>query len=117
MIDMASKHILPAMLKYTRELADTINSVREAGVDTSVQKEILMNVTLHLVETRNALKELCRVAEEVRNFADVKEKAEYCHNVVRPAMDALRAPVDKLEMIVAKEDWPMPSYGDLIFEV
>ena len=36
---------------------------------------------------------------------------------VKTAMDALRAPIDKLEMIVDKEMWPMPSYGDLIFEV
>ncbi len=117
MIDMASKQIIPAILKYTRELADTINAVRAAGVDASVQKEILKDVTFLLVETRNALKALSKVTEEVRGIVDVKEKAEYYHNVVRPAMDALRAPVDKLEMIVDKEDWPMPSYGDLIFEV
>ena len=36
---------------------------------------------------------------------------------VVPAMEALRAPVDQLEMIVDKEYWPMPSYGDLMFEV
>ena len=36
---------------------------------------------------------------------------------VKTAMDALRGPVDQLEMIVDKEIWPMPSYGDLIFEV
>ena len=37
--------------------------------------------------------------------------------IIFPAMDALRDPVDQLEMIVDKEAWPMPSYGDLIFEV
>ena len=36
---------------------------------------------------------------------------------VKVAMDELRAPIDKLEMIVDKDIWPMPSYGDLIFEV
>jgi len=36
---------------------------------------------------------------------------------VKVAMDELRAPIDKLEMIVDKDVWPMPSYGDLIFEV
>ena len=45
------------------------------------------------------------------------ELAHYFHDEVFPAMEALRAPVDKLEMIVDKEMWPMPSYGDLMFEV
>ena len=44
-------------------------------------------------------------------------QAKFYHSEVFPAMEALRAPVDKLEMIVDKEAWPMPSYGDLIFEV
>ena len=58
-----------------------------------------------------------------RQTADAAAKEEgevqatYYHAEVVPAMDALRAPVDKLEMIVDKEAWPMPSYGDLIFEV
>ena len=46
-----------------------------------------------------------------------KEKALYFHDEVAPAMERLRKPVDELEMIVDKEVWPMPSYGDLIFEV
>ena len=117
MIDMGSKHIIPAIIKYTRELADTINAVREAGADVTVQVEILNEVTALLVETKKALNELCELAEKVRTFESVKERAVYCHNIVRPAMEALRMPIDKLEMIVDKEDWPMPSYGDLIFEV
>ena len=46
-----------------------------------------------------------------------KERAEYFKDTVKPAMDELRSPVDKLEMLVDKDLWPMPSYGDLIFEV
>jgi len=46
-----------------------------------------------------------------------KEQAEYYHQVVFKDMAELRVPVDKLEMIVDKEEWPMPSYGDLLFEV
>ena len=46
-----------------------------------------------------------------------KNQAFTYRNSVMVAMEALRKPVDKLEMIVDKEMWPMPSYGDLIFEV
>ena len=50
-------------------------------------------------------------------FSSGEAKAKYYYEKVAPAMEALRAPVDKLEMIVDKEMWPMPSYGDLMFEV
>lgn len=46
-----------------------------------------------------------------------RDQAVYYRDVVKTTMDALRAPVDKLEMLVDKDIWPMPSYGDLIFEV
>ena len=46
-----------------------------------------------------------------------REQAVYYRDVVKAAMDALRAPVDKLEMLVDKSMWPMPSYGDLLFDV
>ena len=45
------------------------------------------------------------------------KKANYYHDEVVKAMEELRRPVDALEMIVDKESWPMPSYGDMIFEV
>ena len=46
-----------------------------------------------------------------------RQQAVCYRDEVKAAMEALRTPVDKLEMIVDKEMWPMPSYGDLIFEV
>jgi glutamine synthetase len=46
-----------------------------------------------------------------------KAQAHYYRDEVNSAMEALRTPVDQLEMIVDKAMWPMPSYGDLIFEV
>ena len=49
--------------------------------------------------------------------ADSCKKANFYHDKVCKAMDELRAPVDALEMIIDKEAWPMPSYGDMIFEV
>ena len=48
---------------------------------------------------------------------EARERAVYYKDKVKTAMEALRSPVDKLEMIVDKEVWPMPSYGDLIFEI
>ena len=117
MIDMASKQFMPAFIKYTKTLADTVNSVKAAGADASVQMDCLNKVTALMGETKEALDTLIKVTDEAASKEEGAVQANFYHSDVFPAMEALRAPVDKLEMIVDKEAWPMPSYGDLIFEV
>ena len=117
MIDMASKQIVPAVIKYTKSLADTVVVVKEAGADASVQAELLGEISALLTETKKALEELIVITDKAAAMEEGEEQARYYHFDVVPAMEALRAPVDKLEMIVDKEAWPMPSYGDLMFEV
>ena len=117
MIDMASKQFLPAFIKYTKTLADTVLAVKEAGVDAAVQTEALKEVSALMAETKAALDVLVKVTDEAAAKEEGEVQANFYHSDVVPAMEALRAPVDKLEMIVDKEACPMPSYGDLIFEV
>ncbi|MCI9217169.1 glutamine synthetase III [Lachnospiraceae bacterium 42-17] len=117
MIDMASKQFVPAVVKYTKGLADTVIAVREAGADVTVQSEMLAEVSVLLLEMKKALEALKEVEAKAVCMEEGKERADFYYFEVVPAMEALRAPVDKLEMIVDKEAWPMPSYGDLIFEV
>ena len=118
MIDMASKQIIPAVIKYATSLAGSINTITAAGVSAvGVQKNLLNETSALLEETQKALDELVAIENEGCTMEDGEEKAKYYHEKVVPAMEALRAPVDKLEMIVDKEMWPMPSYGDLMFEV
>lgn len=117
MIDIASKHIIPAVVSYTTELANSVIAVSEAGVDSSTQKELLDEVTKYLKEMKAALKKLTEVTQKASDITEGKEQATYFRDVVKVAMDELRAPADKLEMIVDKEFWPFPSYGDLLFEV
>ena len=117
MIDMASKQIIPAIMNYTKTLADTIIAVKAAGADSSVQSELLHEVSGLLIETKTALKTLIKVTNEAAEKEEGAVQANFYHTDVFPAMENLRTPVDALEMIVDKEVWPMPSYGDLIFEV
>jgi glutamine synthetase len=117
MIDIASKQIIPAVIKYTRSLADTVNAVTAAGAEASVQVELLNETSALLADTKVALSKLIDVTAQAAEKAEGKEQAEFYHDEVTVAMAELRAPVDELEMIVDKEMWPMPSYGDLIFEV
>lgn len=117
MIDMASKQIIPAVVGYTRTLADTVIAVREAGVDASVQTEILKEVSLKLAEAKTALVKLQEVEKTAGTMQEGKEQAFFYKDAVRAAMDDLRRPVDELEMLVDKKVWPYPTYADLMFEV
>ncbi len=118
MIDMAAKQFIPAVIRYTKALADSIVAIRAAGIEeVSVQKNLLEDCSGLLKETQEALKLLRETEAKACGMEEGKQKAEYYHSQVVPAMEALRKPVDELEMLVDKEMWPMPSYGDLLFEV
>lgn len=119
MIDIASKHIIPAVIQYVTALASSINQVRQAcpAACVQVQEQLLVQASDLLNETKQALERLEKVTDEVADQEEGKEKAYFYLQQVVPAMEALRAPVDNLEMIVDKGMWPMPSYGDLLFEV
>lgn len=119
MIDMASKQFIPSAIKYTRELAGSINSVREAcpEIDLQVQIDILTEVSKLLADAQKALMKLKNRIAESEDMPEGRAKAEYFNHTIFKVMGELRKPIDKLEMIVDKKDWPVPSYGDLLFEV
>ena len=119
MYDMASKSIIPAVIKYTTQLASSIAAVKGVcqEADVSTQTKLLIETSKLLAEIKTALARLLEVTEKAAAAEGGKVQALVYHSQVVPAMEALRAPVDQLEMIVDKELWPMPSYGDLIFEV
>ena len=116
MIDMAGKDIVPAVVRYTGELARAAREVESLGVDASVQKELLTRVNVLLRQAGDALADL-RVKQEKAAALTGAEQARYAHDVICPAMEVLRASVDHLEMIVDGRLWPMPTYGDLLFNV
>lgn len=119
MIDVASKHIIPAVMKYATQLGNSINTIRSAcDADVSVQTEILMEISDLLADTKLNLARLEDAVTKGITLTDDNEvRAKFYRDEVSKAMRELRAPVDRLEMIVDKDAWPMPSYGDLIFEV
>ena len=119
MIDIAGKQIIPAVIRYTTALANSIGAVSSAcpEADVSVQKELLIEASALLSDTKVALAKLQDVTEQGAGMVQGRDQAVFYRDEVKTAMEALRAPVDQLEMIVDKELWPMPSYGDLMFEV
>ena len=119
MIDIAGKSIIPAVIRYTTRLADSIIKLKSAvsGIEPYAQNAILIEVNEHLKESKVALENLKNYMDDAAEITDVTAHAKYMHELVVPAMEVLRKPIDTLEMIVDKDLWPMPSYGDLLFEV
>ena len=117
MVDMAKKQYIPAVMEYTKTLADTVLAVKSAGADATVQTTALKSISEKLAEAQAAETSLEDKLAEAAGIEDPKKLAFFYKDVVHTAMDDLRAPVDALEMMVDKKVWPVPTYGDLIFEV
>ena len=119
MLNIASKQIIPAVIKYTTKLADSINAVKATGcgADVNTQEGLLKEISDLLKETKTELVNLQDAVNKGIAMEDNRERAIYYHDTVMKCMQALRTPVDQMEYLVDKEAWPMPSYGDMIFEV
>ena len=119
MIDIAGKSIIPAVIRYTTRLADSIIKLKTAMADIEpyAQSSILIDVNEHLKSAKLALENLIKLMDDAGEVVGVDSHARYMREVIVPAMEELRKPIDELEMIVDKDLWPMPSYGDLLFEV
>ncbi|MCI5959285.1 MAG: glutamine synthetase III [Lachnospiraceae bacterium] len=117
MIDMAGKQIIPAVVKYTKVLADSVVAVKAAGADATVQTDLLKQVSKKLEAMQKALVKLEKAEAKGSAMTDAKEQAFYYKDTVMAVMAELRKPADELEMIVDKDLWPIPTYGELMFEV
>ena len=119
MIEMAMKDIIPAVNAYVAEVADTAGAKLSfiPDVDVSVEKDIISKLSALNSKAYRELNALKNAEMDAAKTADAVERAEkYCNNVL-PAMKALRETVDAMEPLTASEYWPLPTYGDLMFNV
>ncbi|MEA4815986.1 MAG: glutamine synthetase III [Lachnospiraceae bacterium] len=118
MIDMASKDIRPAVIRYAGDVASALNSVKEAGFDSSGHKDLLLNLLTELKKFDEGFNELKNNLDKALQMqCKTGEKARYYKDFIVPAMDKLREPADKLEMLVDGKYWPFPTYGELLFSI
>ncbi|SHN01624.1 glutamine synthetase [Anaerosporobacter mobilis DSM 15930] len=119
MIEMVNKKYIPAVIKAVATLAESINSVKAAvpSADVSVQTTLLTDTSALLAKAKAAVNRLQEVVTEAATKEEGAEQATYFKDVVFQAMAELRAPIDALELIIDREAWPVPTYGELLFEV
>ena len=117
MIDMARKQIIPAVIRYTTTVAQSIAAVKSVGADASVQEASLAEISKHLVALNTALTKLERAVDEAASIKNSKDQAIAYRDEVLTTMSEVRTPADALEMLVDKNVWPFPTYADLLFNV
>ena len=117
MLDMAKKQILPAGLEFAKELCDSVNSKKSAGVSADLEKKMADKVSALNAGISDAIDDLNSKLIGAGDAGDAEATARYYRNSVFSAMQSLRAVADELETITPESIWPFPTYGDLMFRV
>lgn len=119
-LEMAKRQILPACIAFTTELAQSINTIKATGVQalTGAQEELLTEVSAALMSLKKNITNLEQVqAKAEKMHSDTYQQSIFYRDYVFTAINDLRADADKLETIVDKELWPLPTYADLLFNL
>ncbi|MCX8131785.1 MAG: glutamine synthetase III [Clostridia bacterium] len=120
MIEIAKRQILPAVINFTTKLADSVNSIKSTGlaVDISAQAELLTEVSSLASSLKKEVAALESSVEKAQGMhGETYEQAHFYRFDVFEKMGSLRVVADKLETLVDADIWPLPTYGDMIFNV
>ena len=117
MQEMVWQDILPAASAYSKQLCDTAIVKAQLGIDNSFEKDQAAKISTLMSETVKNAQVLADAAESADEYSDNYTRASVFRDKVLPAQEALRASVDELEVNTAKQFWPYPTYGDILFSV
>ncbi len=118
MLDMAKRDILPAALKYSTYLAESVQTKAAiGGIDYETEKELAASISSLAGCLYKKIEKLDKVLIGAKDKEDILENARYYANEVFEAMQNVRAVADELETMVSAEYWPIPTYSDLLFSV
>lgn len=115
MLDMARQEIIPAVGDYAKYLAEAIASMEAVGQSAPVEKDILSKVSPLYEKLYSATKSLDEAIKASAAISELDDQAKAYKKDVIGAMDSVRAAADALELIVAKEFWPLETYSDILF--
>jgi len=120
MLEMAKRQILPSVIKFATSIAASINTIKATGVvaDVTAQTELLTEVSSLTASLKKNIAVLEEAVEKASNaHGDTYEQASLFRFDVFDKMGTLREVADTLETLVDKDVWPMPTYGDLLFNI
>ncbi len=113
MVLMANRYILPAALKYQKDVAESVAAVRNAGGSVKEAKRMLDRLSSLVDELRQRTDRLANALDE--HALSAEKHAKYMRDTIVPAMNALRETGDQIELLAPHELWPLPTYREMLF--
>jgi glutamine synthetase len=114
--DLALNHIVPTAVTYQNVLIENANGLKGLGIDNSAVIRTVAEISKHIEAVKNGVNDMIDERRRINKIEDVYEKAiEYCDNVREKYFETIRYHVDKLELYVDDEDWPLVKYREMLF--
>lgn len=119
--DLAINHILPAATRFQSVLIDNVYKTKqifspEKAETISAQNiAAIENISSHIDSIKNDVLEMTEMRRRANRLSSEREKAIAYHDTVAPFMEKIRINIDKLELMVDNEMWPLPKYRELLF--
>ena len=119
MLEMARQDIIPAVCEYIKLLSDETAAKKLvcASVNCSMEENLISALSDKLSALFENLEELDKEVHTAHNMSGAQKAAEYYHDTVLARMEKVRSIADYMEVYTAKEYWPFPTYGDLLFSI
>jgi glutamine synthetase len=116
-LDMVKSLYIPAIIHYTKELAEVVEKLDAVSVSADVQRDLLSKVSTHLESAYRNTQKLESEREKAIKITDSLKRSEAFRDRVMATMADLREDIDMLETIVPRKLWPVPTYADLLFKL
>ena len=114
--DLALNHIIPTAVKYQMKLIDAAKGLKDIGLDNASTVNVIGKITEHIDGVKDGVLDMIEERKRINKVEESREKAvEYCHNIKHKYFDKIRYHVDKLELFVDDEDWPLVKYREMLF--
>lgn len=114
---LAINHILPAAIKYQHLLVSNVEGMKDIGLPResyAAQVELIKEISAHIAVIKKSSDDMVEARKKANAMLDVRAKAvAYCDKV-KAYFDTIRYHVDKLELIVDDESWPLPKYREMV---
>jgi glutamine synthetase len=114
--DLALNHIIPTAISYQNKLIQNANGLAGLQMDNKAALKVIRRITEHIDAVKQGVMDMIDERRRINKIEDSRERAiEYCDNIKAKYFDQIRYHVDKLELYVDDEDWPLVKYRELMF--
>ncbi|MFM7858924.1 MAG: glutamine synthetase type III, partial [Flammeovirgaceae bacterium] len=114
--DLAMNHIIPTAIAYQNKLITNANGLKGLGIDNNAVIQTIKEISSHIEIIKNGVRDMVEERKRINKIADTRKRAiAYCDDIKEKYFEIIRDSVDKLELLVDDEDWPLVKYRELLF--